>query len=134
MSWTSSERLMYVQFTSCVYWVTTTISFFLTFYLFIVMKLWFKFNEILYIALFVVSGSIKKLSSIYYVNIYLFSIFFFKKYCLVEKCGVTPHCLYRDSLTLITLSADYFSCSSILVGLIDEHVESTFRSSLFWLI
>ena len=38
----------------------------------------FKINESPYIALFVVSGSIKKLFSIDYVNIYLFSIFFFQ--------------------------------------------------------
>ena len=35
-----------------------------------------KINESRYIALFVVSGSIKKLFSIDYVNIYIFSIFF----------------------------------------------------------
>ena len=35
----------------------------------------FTGNELQYIALFAVSGSIKKLSSIDYVNIYLFSIF-----------------------------------------------------------
>ena len=47
-----------------------------------------------------VSGSIKKLFSIDFVNIYLFSICFFNRFCTVEKFGVTPHCLYRDSLTL----------------------------------
>ena len=35
-----------------------------------------KINEPRCIALFVVSGSIKKLLSIDYVNVYLFSIFF----------------------------------------------------------
>ena len=45
--------------------------------------------------------------------IYLFSIFFFdwlrqyssflKRHCPVEKRGVTPHCLYRDSLTLTSI-------------------------------
>ena len=34
-------------------------------------------------------------------NIYLFSIFFFNRFCTVEKCGVTQHCLHSDSLTLI---------------------------------
>ena len=61
-----------------------------------------KINESRYIALFLVSGSIKKLLSIDCVNIFFsqsidnnaFSVFF-------QKCGVTPHCLYRDSLTLI---------------------------------
>ena len=28
------------------------------------------------------------------------SIFFFNRFCLVEECGVTPHCLYCDSITL----------------------------------
>ena len=40
-----------------------------------------KVNESRYIALFVVSGSMKKYP--------------------VENCEVTPHCLYRDSLTLM---------------------------------
>ena len=40
----------------------------------------FKINESRYIVLFVVSGSIKKLISIDYVNIYLFSIFFSIKF------------------------------------------------------
>ena len=39
----------------------------------------FKINESRYIAVFVVSESIKKLFSIDYVNIYLFSIFFFQQ-------------------------------------------------------
>ena len=26
---------------------------------------------------------------------------FFNRFCPVEKCGVTPHCLHRDLLTLI---------------------------------
>ena len=66
-----------------------------------------------------VSASIKKLFSIDYVDIYLFSIFFyrsfpfendfvnihlfsifFNRFCPVEKCGVVPHCLHFDSLTL----------------------------------
>ena len=47
------------------------------------------------------SGSIKKLFSSEYVNIYLLLIFFFNRFSPVEKCGVTPNCLYRDSLTLI---------------------------------
>ena len=54
-----------------------------------------------HIALFVFSRSIKKLFTIDCVNIYLFSIFFFNRFCRVENCAVTLHCLYRDSLTLI---------------------------------
>ena len=35
------------------------------------------------------------------VSIYLsFLSIFFNIFCLVEKCWVTPLCLYRDSLTL----------------------------------
>ena len=40
------------------------------------------------------------LSSVNYVNIYLFSIFFFNRFCPMVKCRVTLHCLYCDSLTL----------------------------------
>ena len=56
-----------------------------------------------YITLFVVSGSIIKLFSIDYVNIYFFSVFF-NRFCPVEKSGVTTHCLYRDLLTLFFTS------------------------------
>ena len=35
-----------------------------------------------------------------FANIDLFSIFFFNRFCQMEKCGVTPHCLYHNSLTL----------------------------------
>ena len=73
-----------------------------------------KVNESRYIALFVVSGSIKKLSLIDFVNAYFSSIFFFNSFCQIlyflniffkricpeEKCGVAPYCLYCDSLTL----------------------------------
>ena len=38
--------------------------------------------------------------SIDYVNIFLFSILFFNIFYPVEMSGVTPHCLYGDSLTL----------------------------------
>ena len=64
----------------------------------------FKINQSRYIALSVVSRSIKKLFSIDYVNIYFFSIFFFNRFLIEffsrENCGVNLHCLYRDSLTL----------------------------------
>ena len=32
--------------------------------------------------------------------IFIFSQYFFKRICPGGKCGVTPHCLCRDSLTL----------------------------------
>ena len=44
------------------------------------------------VALAVVSESIKKLFLIDYFNIYLFSRYF-SRFCTLEKCGVTPHCL-----------------------------------------
>ena len=37
------------------------------------------------------------------MSIFIFSQHFLNRFCSVEKCGVTPHCLYYDSLTL-TLS------------------------------
>ena len=65
-----------------------------------------KINESRYSRLFVLSGSVKNLVSIDFVNIYIFSIFFFNRFCTVEKFGVTPNCLYRDSLTLISTCFD----------------------------
>ena len=49
-----------------------------------------KFKESRYIALFVVSESIKKLFLIDYANIY-FSNILLNSYSPVEKCWVTPH-------------------------------------------
>ena len=63
-------------------------------------------KESRYIALFVVSGSIKKLFLINHVNIYLFSMLF-AIILPVEKCGVTPHSLYRDSLILSVTEIQY---------------------------
>ena len=77
-----------------------------------------KGNESRYISLFAVTESIKKLFSIDHVNIYLFSMFFstgfarwkrlyqqlsflnifFNRFSSVEKYGVTPLCLFRDSV------------------------------------
>ena len=37
---------------------------------------------------------------------YLFPLFFFDRFCLVGKCGVTPHCSYRDSLSFRNLMHD----------------------------
>ena len=34
---------------------------------------------------------------------------FFNRFYPVEKCGVTPHCLYRDSLTLTSKTQNYFA-------------------------
>ena len=63
-----------------------------------------KINKSRYTALFVVNGSIKKHLSIDYGSIYLFSIFFFNRFCLVGKCWVTLHHLYRNSLTVVSIS------------------------------
>ena len=59
-----------------------------------------KINYSWYIALFVVNVFIKKLFKIECKYLSFLNIFF-SRFCLVEKRGVTPHCLYRDSLTLI---------------------------------
>ena len=75
-----------------------------------------------YIALFAVSGYMKKLFSIDYVSIYLFSASFFHRFCVVEKCGFTPDCLYRDSLTSRT------------VRKIKQHVYTKDRDVLYCLI
>ena len=40
------------------------------------------------------------LSKSFFVNIYLFSIFFSIDFTRWENVGLPPHCLYRDSLTL----------------------------------
>ena len=58
-----------------------------------------KVNKSRYIALLVFSGSMKKFSAIDCVSLYLFSIIFFNRFCLVEKCRVTPHWLYSLTLT-----------------------------------
>ena len=48
-----------------------------------------------------VHGSIKKLSSIGFVNIYFFPIFFSIDFAQWKMYGVTPHFFNRDSLTLM---------------------------------
>ena len=61
-----------------------------------------KTNELLYIASFVVSGSIKKLFWIHYnMSVFTFSQYYFSRFCPVEKCRVATHWLYPDSLILI---------------------------------
>ena len=61
----------------------------------------FKINESRYIALFVVSGSINEFFQLI-MRLFIIIVHdsFLNRFYLVEKCGVTPHCLYRDSLTL----------------------------------
>ena len=56
-----------------------------------------KVNESRYIALFVSSGSIKSFFELI-VSIFIFSQYFFNRFFPVEKCGVTSHCLYHESL------------------------------------
>ena len=70
-----------------------------------------KFNESRYIALFVVSKSMKKLFSIYYVNIYLFSIFFSMDFARQKGVGL-PNIDY----TIINnkpLHNDFFSVGKL---------------------
>ena len=50
----------------------------------------FRINELWYIALFVGSGSIKKLLLL--VLVFIFSQYFFNRFCPVEKCRVISHC------------------------------------------
>ena len=54
-----------------------------------------KTSKSRYIALFMISKSIKKLFLIDYVNIYFFNIIF-NRFCQVKECRVTPNCLHRD--------------------------------------
>ena len=42
---------------------------------------------------------LSKSFSQFIMSIFIFSILF-NRFCPVKKCGVTPHCLYRDSFTL----------------------------------
>ena len=58
-----------------------------------------KVNESQYIALFVFTGSIKKLFSIDCVDIYLLSILFSIDFTRWESVTLPPHCLYCNSLT-----------------------------------
>ena len=46
-----------------------------------------KINESRFIALFVASGSIKKLFSVDYANIFTFLSIYFNRFFSVEKCG-----------------------------------------------
>ena len=71
-----------------------------------------KVNESQCIALFAVSGSIKKLFQPIVSIFLLFSInhfcqyssflniFYFNRFCPMEKCGVTPHCLCYPTLLI----------------------------------
>ena len=62
-------------------------------------RLSLKINESRYIVLFVISGSVKKLFPIDYVNIYMFLIFFVSRFCLVEKCGIRKWCHHINQLS-----------------------------------
>ena len=58
-----------------------------------------KVNESRYIALFCSADLPKSFSQLIW-SIFIFSQHFFNRICPVEKGGVTPYCLYRDSLIL----------------------------------
>ena len=49
-----------------------------------------------------------------YVNFLSFLNIFFNRFCPVEKCEVTPHYLYRDSLTLISQNQHSSTSLSVL--------------------
>ena len=56
----------------------------------------------------------KKLFSIDCVNTNLFSLFFLIYFVWVEKCGITPHGLSRDSLILTLFSNESFTSLSVI--------------------
>ena len=62
-------------------------------------RLSLKINESRYIVLFVISGSVKKLFPIDYVNMYMFLIFFVSRFCPVEKCGIQKWCHHINQLS-----------------------------------
>ena len=62
------------------------------------------------------SGDLSKSSSQFVMSIFTFSQYFFNRVCLVEKCGVTPRCLYCDSLTLTNEYLFFFFFCSSNVG------------------
>ena len=84
-------------------------------------KVWhrlLKVNESWYIALFVFTGSIKKLFSIDYVNIYLLSTFFAIDFTWWKSMGLPHFALYSDSLTLkskILKQKTWFPWSKVFV-------------------
>ena len=68
--------------------------------IFVIKKFVIEIDESQYIALFVANGLSKSFSQLI-VSILSFLNIFFNRFCPVEKCGVSPHCLYRDpSVTL----------------------------------
>ena len=69
----------------------------------------FKVNGSRYTALFVVSVSIKNVFLNWLCQYLSFLSILFNRFCPVVKCGVTPHCLYHDSLTL-KIEADWNTC------------------------
>ena len=60
-----------------------------------------KVKELRYIALIVFYQKKKKKNSQLIVSIIIFSQYFFSiDFATRKSVGITPHCLYRDSLTL----------------------------------
>ena len=70
-----------------------------------------KFNESRYIALFVVRKSIKKLFSIYYVTVYLFSIFFSMDLARQKSVGL-PN-IYYTMINNKPYYNDFFSVGKL---------------------
>ena len=46
---------------------------------------------------FLWSADLSKNFSQLIMSIFIFSQYFFNRFCIVEKCGFNPHCLYHDS-------------------------------------
>ena len=59
------------------------------------------------------SGDLSKSSSQFIMSIFTFFQYFFNRFCLVEKCGVALHCLYRDSLTLRNEYLHFFCSANV---------------------
>ena len=46
---------------------------------------------------FLCSADLSKNFSQFIISIFIFSQYFFNRFCPVEKCGLDPHCLYHES-------------------------------------
>ena len=77
-----------------------------------------------YIALFVVSRLIKKFFFNWLCQYLSFLNIFFNRFCPVEKGGVTPNCLYHDSLTLRNNTLHDLIALTQNVKSLEEHISN----------
>ena len=61
------------------------------------------------------SEDLSKSFSQFIMSIFILSHYFFHRFCLVEKCRVTSHCLCRDSTLIVNKFSkitwmEYFTC------------------------